>query len=1240
MSSVKKLPIGTPERTKKVSGNSKKRRWYEGHDVDGLTDDFEGIGHSTIAEVKRRRPFFLSDFVDGLTFKSFSSALAMFFATYFATMSLATHIQQATNNRIGISEYLIINSIAGVLHSIFGAQPLLILRPSESTTLMLIFLSKTADMFQYDFYQLLAATGYFLGVNLILISITEASRFLRYVTRFTYELFIVFICSLYIYDGIGDILSDFNDTGSTSEEQTIALGKSLFMACLAIMTFAIAMCLHYSVYWVILTKDIRTILSDYALAIAVIASTFFSYAFSVASKVVERVDMPMSIGPTCIHTHAYEDLYPTQQCYSTESGLGSYSRSWFVNFNSLTTINVWILAFFCALPISFLFFMDQNVAALLSQQNQNKLRKGAYYHYSFLILGLLNFLAPSFGLPFISASSPHSQQFVRYLTTFNSDFTVRYVNENRLTPLLVYLLIGLTVFFPKPLSLIPLGTIRGVLTFIGFVGLMNCQLWDRVLCLFKPPEDFVEQYNKKGIAGFRVHLYTILQVGIFCVCWVINLSPGEFGGGLDGSSMHSNATDASALPLIDSSHNMDDDSGSGVFPMSRAGVFPVPSTSVRNAVTEPSRPYPSQFSTITTAAVNAIDKKCPRPGPGPLLTTSSTFTHHSQKPETMTVSASVEPVDTNTTQQTKVSTDSLSVPIMSAIESVTATATVGDNSLHTGSIPTNAMDHANEPSLSIGTISGDQIQSQSTPSSSLPLSMPSNDVSMSSGIETVPSTTMPASVVSETVVDPIAMPSEVTVTTSTTTNPATSISPVATTVTAPPVVPIDILVESVTSNPIPSQISTSTSTIPATSAAVPTTSHSTSPGGLTGPIASVMRSPLQPSPLQPRPMTMPPTSSSGIISARLLPVPPPGTGGPGPGPSTAFTPKAFAPRQPPIMSSSFTPLSLPLQHSNSNNSNSTTTTTTTPAVTPPSPVSSVSTPIASDSESTQLPPSVATTTTTPSPSPSPVVTAAAMPSPHSMNEVSSTPSPSTLPANIPLQVRPRGPVLGPRPGSIPPVYVPPSGMSPIPRPGSIAPYDATKLGIPPAGFVSPTGLARPPEGQGLMLQSGPRMTVPRGTILTRPPSLTAPPGMTTAGFQRPPISGTTTAGAAYVPAPLPRGGGVPLSVTPTGLRVPPPVLPSLQSSGGGTGVGAVRIPPPMSLSSLPSPPIVPPSIIATTVQTATTTTVVPEPNIVPVSTPVVPPATAVTQTTTPTTMTSGVGESTSTSSSTTNGVDK
>ena len=89
--------------------------------------------------------------------------------------------------------------------------------------------------------------------------------------------------------------------------------------------------------------------------------------------------------------------------------------------------------------------------------------KGTYVHSPFLCVAISNLIGPSFGLPFVTASLPHSPQFVLALTGKDSLHKISsggydvVTFENRIAPLLVYSLIGLVSFAPSVIRCIPLG---------------------------------------------------------------------------------------------------------------------------------------------------------------------------------------------------------------------------------------------------------------------------------------------------------------------------------------------------------------------------------------------------------------------------------------------------------------------------------------------------------------------------------------------------------------------------------------------------------------------------------------------------------------------------------------------------------------------------------------------------------------------------------------------------------------
>ena len=179
-------------------------------------------------------------------------------------------------------------------------------------------------------------------------------------------------------------------------------------------------------------------------------------------------------------------------------------------------------------------------------------------------MGIFNFISPSFGLPFVTGSLPHSPQLVRALTdvapadsaargaegtddggeSLSAGFLVAdakssssaqkkkksvlefRVFENRLAPFLMYLLIGMPVFVPKVMTYVPDGAVDGVLTFVGVAGIISDnQLWERIVCLLTVPANFPSVVRPLRKKWWKVHLYTIIQLTLLALAWGVNLSP-------------------------------------------------------------------------------------------------------------------------------------------------------------------------------------------------------------------------------------------------------------------------------------------------------------------------------------------------------------------------------------------------------------------------------------------------------------------------------------------------------------------------------------------------------------------------------------------------------------------------------------------------------------------------------------------------------------------------------------------
>ena len=239
-------------------------------------------------------------------------------------------------------------------------------------------------------------------------------------------------------------------------------------------------------------------------------------SFCVSGVVVERISLPSHLSPTCF-------LAGGGECVSdTESRFRQHARPWYVSVED-APVRLWLVAFASAVPITFFFYMDQNISSLLCQLPKHNLKQGHYYHSSFLWMGLFNAVGPAFGLPFVTGSLPHSPQFVRALT-YTTKRGGHAVAESRVAPLLVYLGIGVPLLLPSLVHLMPHAAIDGVLAFVGAEGILETQLWRRLLLLITPAAGYPQSLRKLRRPA-SIHLFTLMQLTLLGLCWVINLSP-------------------------------------------------------------------------------------------------------------------------------------------------------------------------------------------------------------------------------------------------------------------------------------------------------------------------------------------------------------------------------------------------------------------------------------------------------------------------------------------------------------------------------------------------------------------------------------------------------------------------------------------------------------------------------------------------------------------------------------------
>jgi len=174
-----------------------------------------------------------------------------------------------------------------------------------------------------------------------------------------------------------------------------------------------------------------------------------------------------------------------------------------------------------------LIFMDQQITAVIVNRREHLLKKGCGYHLDLLLVGTLIFVNSIFGLPWFVAATVLSITYVQSLRLESECAAPGEkpqflgVRENRLTGILIFTFIGVSVFMARLLRIIPMPVLYGVFLFMGVSSLKGIQLIDRLLLIFMPNKYQPDYMYLRNVRTKRVHYFTFFQVICLVALWVI-----------------------------------------------------------------------------------------------------------------------------------------------------------------------------------------------------------------------------------------------------------------------------------------------------------------------------------------------------------------------------------------------------------------------------------------------------------------------------------------------------------------------------------------------------------------------------------------------------------------------------------------------------------------------------------------------------------------------------------------------
>ncbi|OIT33844.1 PREDICTED: probable boron transporter 2 [Nicotiana attenuata] len=328
----------------------------------------------------------------------------IFFASAIPVISFGEQLERSTDGSITAVQTLASTALCGVIHSIFGGQPLLILGVAEPTVLMYTFMFNFAkdrkDLGPKLFLAWTAWVCVWTAFLLILLAILGACSIINRFTRLAGELFGLLIAMLFMQQAIKGLVEEFGIPERENHHQVVFLpswrfANGMFALVLSFGLLFTALRSRKARSWRYGTGWLRGFIADYGVPLMVLVWTGVSYipANDVPQGVPRRLFSPNPWSP------------------------GAYSN-WTVIKEMLHVPPLYIFgAFIPATMIAVLYYFDHSVASQLAQQKEFNLKKPSSFHYDLLLLGFLVILCGLIGIPPSNGVIPQSPMHTKSLAT-------------------------------------------------------------------------------------------------------------------------------------------------------------------------------------------------------------------------------------------------------------------------------------------------------------------------------------------------------------------------------------------------------------------------------------------------------------------------------------------------------------------------------------------------------------------------------------------------------------------------------------------------------------------------------------------------------------------------------------------------------------------------------------------------------------------------------------------------------
>ncbi|XP_061986092.1 boron transporter 1-like [Populus nigra] len=337
-------------------------------------------------------------------FRILAPTTYIFFASAIPVISFGEQLDRDTDGVLTAVQTLASTALCGIIHSIIGGQPLLILGVAEPTVIMYTFMFNFAkNIPDLGSKLFLAWSGWvcvWTAILLFLLSILGACSIISRFTRVAGELFGLLIAMLFMQEAVKGLVNEFGiprreNPKSVEFQPSWRFANGMFALVLSFGLLLAGLRSRKARSWRYGSGWLRGFIADYGVPLMVLVWTAVSYipSGSVPKGIPRRLFSPNPWSP------------------------GAF-ENWTVMKDMLKVPVLYIIgAFIPATMIAVLYYFDHSVASQLAQQREFNLRKPPSFHYDLLLLGFMVILCGLIGIPPSNGVIPQSPMHTKSLAT-------------------------------------------------------------------------------------------------------------------------------------------------------------------------------------------------------------------------------------------------------------------------------------------------------------------------------------------------------------------------------------------------------------------------------------------------------------------------------------------------------------------------------------------------------------------------------------------------------------------------------------------------------------------------------------------------------------------------------------------------------------------------------------------------------------------------------------------------------